>query len=574
MVLIPVPREFFIPIPLHVLLEALQKQVARVRGREEGARFGEFCEILEAIYHHRSHKLRNSLKRDFFQTGGSRRMKGKAVAEADARLNDERFVVTFNEIMEKANYSVLSQEEWDDALRESFSFTVDVDIHWSRLDPSVLKGFLAARPELQNGCYEHANRVLVFHRGVGEEKLCRRFIGEKIDLLIGYVVSFLRWLLTCCGLCRCCRRQRSKGERSNTRCESNGSSCKEENGVCNGNGATNGHGHREPGAHSNGATASTANGGGSRAAAASAQPYVRRETLRSVMPNALAVLLHFFREVTIYEPTFRDLVLLYYDYPEKPKKTNKELSSRTKIEADASPNGGEETADQVPVRSQLNVKSFHSIPMADLEVVFPHKRVAVQPKVKLSLSIHVVMTLMAVARVWKASEGRGMVKAIWGGVSLMAMKTMSMYHSMQRSKQNAQSRMTQTLYSSSLDSGLGVVHDLVDSMEEQEVKEAMMGYWALLQPSNSNRHEFRSEKDIDDECENFLLDTFGAVVDFEVEDALGKLLRDGLARRRGDQYEALPLEEATRHLVSIWASLHSEHWSMIPVPDDDDDDLL
>merc|ERR1712048_1275750 len=106
----------------------------------------------------------------------------------------------------------------------------------------------------------------------------------------------------------------------------------------------------------------------------------------------------------------------------------------------------------------------------------------------------------------------------------------SMYSSIQRSLQKAQSDITKKLYSCTVDSDIGVVHDLIDSMEEQEVKEAMMGYWALLQPaSRSCRGRGKSEQDVDETCEHFLRERFGVDVDFEVDDSLGKLLNDGLA---------------------------------------------
>jgi hypothetical protein len=108
--------------------------------------------------------------------------------------------------------------------------------------------------------------------------------------------------------------------------------------------------------------------------------------------------------------------------------------------------------------------------------------------------------------------------------------------------------VTNSLYHKNLDNDFGVVHYLMDALEEQEFKEAVLGYCFLSQAETSGM----SENDLDECCEKFLKDEFGAEVNFEVKDALDKLLRDQLVTQSADQYSAVPLSEALRRLDHKW----------------------
>jgi hypothetical protein len=105
---------------------------------------------------------------------------------------------------------------------------------------------------------------------------------------------------------------------------------------------------------------------------------------------------------------------------------------------------------------------------------------------------------------------------------------------------------TQSLYHKNLDNNLGVIFYLMDSLEEQEFKEAVLGYSILL------REGEMTKADLDARCERWLADHMGLKVDFEIEDALAKLVRDDLVIQKGDRYAARPLSEALGHLDGKW----------------------
>merc|ERR1712070_1008328 len=120
----------------------------------------------------------------------------------------------------------------------------------------------------------------------------------------------------------------------------------------------------------------------------------------------------------------------------------------------------------------------------------------------------------------------------------MAMKIVQMFQSMQKMKSDTSAKMIEALYSNSRDEGLGVIHRLVDSSEDQDVKEMLLAYCALL------RHGQLMEKQIVQKCEEYVQSNFSTSISFEGHDALAKLLDVGLATSDGAadaSYAAVPL---------------------------------
>ena len=87
---------------------------------------------------------------------------------------------------------------------------------------------------------------------------------------------------------------------------------------------------------------------------------------------------------------------------------------------------------------------------------------------------------------------------------------------------------------------------LVDSLESQELKEAILAYFFLW------RHGPMTEQELDARCESHLKNEFGVEIDFEVDDALEKIVREGLVVDQEGRYEAVSLLEALRRLDHKW----------------------
>jgi hypothetical protein len=139
-----------------------------------------------------------------------------------------------------------------------------------------------------------------------------------------------------------------------------------------------------------------------------------------------------------------------------------------------------------------------------------------------------------------------------------------------RTLQKYNARMISELYDKNLDNDTGVLQYLIDSIEEQEYKEAMLAYYMLWLQGQPMR-----EDDLDAAVESFLQQHFyGIEIDFEVDDALDKvLIKEDLSEshhiplvqqfEHGGEtwYQALPIDHALQVIEDRWASIDDERLS-------------
>ena len=111
--------------------------------------------------------------------------------------------------------------------------------------------------------------------------------------------------------------------------------------------------------------------------------------------------------------------------------------------------------------------------------------------------------------------------------------------------------MAKEIQTKSDNSQLGMLMHLMDSMEDQECKEMILSYCVLSANGKS-----MTLKEIDVKCEALLHKRFQINVDFDVEGAMVKLLREGLVEQRaGVLYTATPLRKALQRLDTKWDNL-------------------
>jgi hypothetical protein len=120
-----------------------------------------------------------------------------------------------------------------------------------------------------------------------------------------------------------------------------------------------------------------------------------------------------------------------------------------------------------------------------------------------------------------------------------------------RAKHKHLSSMIRNLYYLTLANNGSVLTRLVDSAEEEEYKETMLAYFFLWMTSRT-AEQWTPEK-LDLHIEDFLKTVSGVEINFEIEDALGKLYRLGLARRDPHgRLRAVPINEALVALDRLW----------------------
>lgn len=213
----------------------------------------------------------------------------------------------------------------------------------------------------------------------------------------------------------------------------------------------------------------------------------------------------------------------------------------------------------------LNLKLFGNIPVPDMEMLLPNCKVKMrridQAVVFLPATISVVLAaskvLLSLTAIWSAiqfytglSKDEPIVSGGWGLVAAGSFTllgiTMGAYTKYQKRRLEYANAHSRTLYFQTLDSESGAFLRVLDEAFEEEAKEAVLAYAFLL------AHGPSTETALDERVEQWLRTKIGAPVDFEVDDALAKLARLGIATRAGDAWTAMPAETATERLRAQW----------------------
>ncbi|HEX4149865.1 MAG TPA: TMEM143 family protein, partial [Pirellulales bacterium] len=204
------------------------------------------------------------------------------------------------------------------------------------------------------------------------------------------------------------------------------------------------------------------------------------------------------------------------------------------------------------------IKLFKDIPKMDLEMLLPGTRV----KMSLLDRIRIIMPTVSGLVVSAVKAFKGALLAAAAGIyGILAVLGMTLGYGVKsffgylQTKQKYQLNLTESLYYQNLDNNAGVLCRLLDEAEEQENREAVLGYFFLWRQAGGRGN---TAEGLDRQIELFLGEALGRPVDFEVEDALEKLLRMGLARQLPDgRYVALPLAASLQALDHAWDNYFS-----------------
>ncbi len=123
------------------------------------------------------------------------------------------------------------------------------------------------------------------------------------------------------------------------------------------------------------------------------------------------------------------------------------------------------------------------------------------------------------------------------------------YYNYVTKRQNYDLRMTKTLYFQSLDSNSGVITRLLDEAEEQQSREALLGYYCLLKYAPDSGW---TTTQLDDFIELFFNQHFEKKIDYDVVDCVKKLQSFGLVETSNERLKAVPVGEALTKLQSQW----------------------
>ncbi|CAL0332119.1 unnamed protein product [Lupinus luteus] len=244
-----------------------------------------------------------------------------------------------------------------------------------------------------------------------------------------------------------------------------------------------------------------------------------------------------FSQSVLQEPAFEELILLY---------TN---------------DVGEPNAEDKAEVPSLQLKIYERIPIPDLPVIFPHKKLSFRIIDTVRLDIATILGLLAYFINYKFENVSSAPSAIL--LDVVAVSALIIYGSRvvlgyKQTWDRYQLLVNKTLYEKTLASGFGSVHFILDASEQQQYKEAILAYAVLLKSENG---QVISRQSLGEKCERFMYEVFKVKVEMPIDKALNTLLRLSLATetcvdgRHGVM--AIPCPKAYESLKERWNSLLS-----------------
>ncbi|MBX9864897.1 MAG: DUF3754 domain-containing protein [Hyphomicrobium sp.] len=199
----------------------------------------------------------------------------------------------------------------------------------------------------------------------------------------------------------------------------------------------------------------------------------------------------------------------------------------------------------------IYIKLFKHIPRSDIEMVFPNTRVKFRlfDKLRLGLTGSAGLGVGAFGAAGKIAVAAtnplvaaGAVLGLGGVAFRQAMGFLNQ-------KQRYMVVMAQNLYFHAMADNRGVLIKLADRAAEEDVKEEILLY-SVLAKEKANHSDLPA---IDAAIEQYLTASFGVSVDFDLEDALSRLIADGIVTEDPDgTLRTLGPKEAAIHLDAKW----------------------
>ena len=239
------------------------------------------------------------------------------------------------------------------------------------------------------------------------------------------------------------------------------------------------------------------------------------------------------------------------------------------------------------------VKLFQNVPKADLEMLFPNSEVKMRPLDKLIISASAAIggTVVLVTKLGASLLLMASFLAFWLGfkddeVELTKQSLITFgigmgvfgsfifkeWTKFKNRKIRFMKALSDNLYFKNLDNNAGVFHTLIDAAEEEDCKEALLAYTFLLRCSKVSaegdaalcsaqaEHEVvaggMTLATLDSVIEAYFLEELDCALDFDVTDAIDKLVDMDLVERSGDVFIARGLNDAVKILDDYWDNIY------------------
>jgi hypothetical protein len=264
--------------------------------------------------------------------------------------------------------------------------------------------------------------------------------------------------------------------------------------------------------------------------------FLPRWLRRTSLDNQRFSLKNLFTSSLLQEPAIERVICVFRQYPPSPPPFLKKIPILGRFINMPEPDSKDPT---------IHVKLFQHIPLADLEIIFPEKRIKMKPLDKFMLIfLGLIGVIVGIVKGMGSESDKSALAVVFSVLLLLAIKTVTRFLNTRR---KYMLQMSQDLYHKNLDNDVGVIQYLVDNIEDQEFKEAFIAYMLLAKAGKP-----LTEEELDEAAERFLNSNFnGLEVDFEVDDALEKITVQVDAQ--GQEHQSEDQAESTLFLPLVIA---------------------
>jgi hypothetical protein len=211
------------------------------------------------------------------------------------------------------------------------------------------------------------------------------------------------------------------------------------------------------------------------------------------------------------------------------------------------------------------LKIFKRVPKNDLETIFPNAVPKMSTTDKLLfwvpgigggislLSTKVIPALIVMYAAYKSGESLDLLNSKTAlnqgliALGLLGAYLFRQYSSFVNKKIKFSKMLSDSLYFKNLGNNSGAFYSLLNSSEEEEIKETVLAYAFLARSKNP-----LSAEELDNQIESWFKTKLNTDLDFDVEDALYKLKNIGLGIETKGKWEVIPLDKALVRIDEIW----------------------
>jgi len=430
----------------------------------------------------------------------------ESLAEEEISKREERFIMNMILVLIKNHYNILTQEEWDAASDEDFLLTLPVNVKWTAMDDSMLEQTAwKSFPDMQEQYPEQLrSRILIFHRGVSSSQMSGKYYAQKVELLINFIVirpliKFFVWVLRTLRILR----------------DSSGSSTSESFYMRQ---ALNQSGNK------------VENETGTDETSRNAPDVVRieRRTFDQVFPDAKSVIQQIFKTIHLQEACWRDVIVIYRAHENG--SSMGEFSLRSTMKHDT-------------LRRNIVLKRFSSIPIADMELVFPEKNVHFAPTVLVNFAVTIIGAIVTLIA---TMQGGLSWTSAWTSLTILGTRLGQVYQTASSQKVEIEESIGKIVSSRQVASQNAALSSIINDMFSQLTRQIFLAYCVLLKNPGVTLER------LDHICEETLLNRFELCVDFSCAQAIEILQKWGMVlESQGGHLTSVSIEEGIKKLEQV-----------------------